>query len=47
MLFKGWYMNNRLSPQIIMAHDVAAEATVDMHLASPGHLITTGCLTWV
>lgn len=28
LLFKGWYMNNRLSPQIIIAHDVAAEATV-------------------
>ncbi|MBR9885810.1 MAG: DUF1302 domain-containing protein, partial [Oceanospirillales bacterium] len=27
-LFKGWYMNNRLSPQIIAAHDFAAEATV-------------------
>lgn len=26
-LFKGWYMNNRLSPQIIVAHDFAAEAT--------------------
>ena len=28
LLFKGWYMNNRLSPQIIIAHDVAADATV-------------------
>lgn len=27
-LFKGWYINNRLSPQILMAHDFAAEATV-------------------
>lgn len=27
-LFKGWYMNNRLSPQIVIAHDFAAEATV-------------------
>ncbi len=27
LLFKGWYMNNRLSPQIIIAHDVGAEAT--------------------
>ncbi len=26
-LFKGWYMNNRLSPQIILAHDFAAKAT--------------------
>ncbi|WP_036552537.1 DUF1302 family protein [Neptunomonas japonica] len=28
LLFKGWYMNNRLSPQIIIAHDVGANATV-------------------
>ncbi len=28
MLFKGFYKNNRLSPQIIVAHDFAAEATV-------------------
>ncbi|MBR9912787.1 MAG: DUF1302 family protein [Gammaproteobacteria bacterium] len=28
LLFKGWYMNNRLSPQIIIAHDVAAKSTV-------------------
>lgn len=28
LLFKGWYMNNRLSPQIIIAHDYEAEATV-------------------
>jgi len=28
MLFKGFYKNNRLSPQIIIAHDFAAEATV-------------------
>mgnify|MGYP005993738285 CR=1 FL=1 len=28
LLFKGWYMNNRLSPQIIIAHDMAANATV-------------------
>ncbi|MBR9887187.1 MAG: DUF1302 domain-containing protein [Oceanospirillales bacterium] len=27
LLFKGFYMNNRLSPQIIIAHDFAAEAT--------------------
>lgn len=27
-LFKGWYMNNRLSPQVIIAHDVGAKATV-------------------
>ena len=27
MLFKGWYVNNRLSPQIIIAHDFGAEAT--------------------
>lgn len=27
-LFKGWYKNNRLSPQIIVAHDFAAKATV-------------------
>ena len=27
LLFKGWYMNNRLSPQIVIAHDVEAEAT--------------------
>lgn len=27
MLFKGFYKNNRLSPQIIIAHDFAAEAT--------------------
>lgn len=26
-LFKGWYKNNRLSPQIILAHDFAAKAT--------------------
>lgn len=26
-LFKGFYMNNRLSPQIIVAHDFAAKAT--------------------
>uniref|UniRef100_UPI00260D93DB DUF1302 family protein n=1 Tax=uncultured Neptuniibacter sp. TaxID=502143 RepID=UPI00260D93DB len=26
-LFKGWYKNNRLSPQIIVAHDFAAKAT--------------------
>jgi len=28
MLIKGWYINNRLSPQIIIAHDFAAQATV-------------------
>lgn len=28
LLIKGWYINNRLSPQIIIAHDVAAKATV-------------------
>lgn len=28
LMFKGWYINNRLSPQIIVAHDVAAKATV-------------------
>lgn len=27
LLFKGFWMNNRLSPQIIIAHDVAAKAT--------------------
>ena len=27
VLFKGWYKNNRLSPQIIVAHDFAAAAT--------------------
>jgi hypothetical protein len=27
LLIKGWYMNDRLSPQIIFAHDVKAEAT--------------------
>lgn len=27
-LIKGWYMNDRLSPQLIMAHDVKARATV-------------------
>ena len=27
LLIKGFYMNNRLSPQIIMAHDVRAKAT--------------------
>ncbi|MDF2180560.1 DUF1302 family protein [Neptuniibacter sp. CAU 1671] len=27
LLFKGWYMNNRLSPQIIMAHDFGGKAT--------------------
>lgn len=27
LLFKGWYKNNRLSPQIILAHDFAADAT--------------------
>lgn len=27
LLFKGWYINNRLSPQIIIAHDFGAEAT--------------------
>lgn len=26
-LFKGWYMNNRLSPQIIVAHDFGGNAT--------------------
>ena len=26
-LFKGWYKNNRLSPQVILAHDFAAKAT--------------------
>ncbi len=26
-LFKGWYKNNRLSPQVIFAHDFAAKAT--------------------
>ena len=38
LLFKGWYMNNRLSPQI-MAHDFgAANATVvrAKHLLDPG-----------
>lgn len=28
LLVKGWWMNNRLSPQIIIAHDVGAKATV-------------------
>ncbi len=28
LLFKGFYKNNRLSPQIIIAHDFGAEATV-------------------
>jgi len=28
MLFKGFYKNNRLSPQIIVAHDFAAKSTV-------------------
>jgi len=28
LLIKGWYINNRLSPQIIIAHDFAAQATV-------------------
>lgn len=28
LLFKGFYKNNRLSPQIIIAHDFAAKATV-------------------
>lgn len=27
-LMKGWYMNDRVSPQIIMAHDFQAESTV-------------------
>ncbi|WP_041066030.1 DUF1302 family protein [Thiolapillus brandeum] len=27
-LIKGWYMNDRLSPQLIIAHDVEAQATV-------------------
>ncbi|MEH6628402.1 MAG: DUF1302 family protein [Motiliproteus sp.] len=27
-LFKGWYLNNRLSPQVIVAHDFGAAATV-------------------
>ena len=27
LLFKGWYMNNRLSPQIIMARDFGGKAT--------------------
>ncbi|MBI2314352.1 MAG: DUF1302 domain-containing protein [Betaproteobacteria bacterium] len=27
LLIKGWYQNDRLSPQVIMAHDVRAEAT--------------------
>lgn len=27
LLFKGFYMNNRLSPQLLVAHDVKAEAT--------------------
>lgn len=27
LLFKGFYMNNRLSPQIIVAHDFGADAT--------------------
>lgn len=27
-LLKGWWMNNRLSPQIVIAHDVGANATV-------------------
>ncbi|RRD00241.1 DUF1302 domain-containing protein [Amphritea balenae] len=27
LLFKGFYVNNRLSPQIIIAHDFGAEAT--------------------
>ncbi|WP_317930661.1 DUF1302 family protein [Halioxenophilus sp. WMMB6] len=27
MLFKGFYINNRLSPQIILAHDVGGKAT--------------------
>ncbi|GAC18659.1 DUF1302 family protein [Paraglaciecola arctica] len=27
MLIKGWWMNDRLSPQLIVAHDVRAEAT--------------------
>jgi hypothetical protein len=26
-LAKGWYLNDRLSPQLLMAHDVKAEAT--------------------
>jgi len=28
LLFKGWYKNNRLSPQMIVAHDFGANATV-------------------
>ncbi|MFW1678107.1 DUF1302 family protein [Pontibacter sp. JAM-7] len=28
LLFKGWYMNNRLSPQVIIAHDFGGKATV-------------------
>ena len=28
LLVKGWWMNNRLSPQVIIAHDVGAKATV-------------------
>lgn len=28
VLFKGFYKNNRLSPQLIVAHDFAAESTV-------------------
>ena len=27
LLIKGWYMNDRLSPQLIMAHDFGAEAS--------------------
>ncbi len=27
LLFKGWWMNDRLSPQVIFAHDFKAEAT--------------------
>jgi hypothetical protein len=28
LLIKGWYKNNRVSPQILLAHDFKAEATV-------------------
>lgn len=28
LLFKGWWMNDRLSPQIVMAHDFRADASV-------------------
>ena len=38
LLVKGWWMNNRLSPQVIIAHDVGAQATA--FVPSVDYLVT-------